>query len=340
MDQIRALTEQARQEEAQLLAERIGITNAALRDTNRWLLGTAVVGSLAVLILFIGLGRELARRNIEHELRAHGHQLAEKVDNRTRALHATIDKLESEIDARQLLERALMDSMSTEQQKLGRDLHDGLGQELTGIAMLASVAESSLKRAGRSEAAQIKDIANIANQAVGNCRAIAHGMSPLDFVGGSLVGALQEMAKLQRDSFGIDAQCEVTEAAPLWLGTEAVEGLYRISQEAVTNVRRHSQAKSIRVALNIQPSTVRLDVVDDGIGLPQAPTTPTGMGLKIMAFRARLIGARLTIKPGEHSGTQVTVECPQRLEPQVPRMPGAAATDLGNGAPTAGPTSA
>jgi methyl-accepting chemotaxis protein len=102
MDQIRALADQARQEEAQLLVERIGITNAALRDTNRWLLGTAVVGSLTVLILFIGLGRELARRNIEHELRARGHELAEKVDNCTRALHATIDRLESEIDARQL----------------------------------------------------------------------------------------------------------------------------------------------------------------------------------------------------------------------------------------------
>jgi signal transduction histidine kinase len=92
-----------------------------------------------------------------------------------------------------------------------------------------------------------------------------------------------------------------------------MDNLYRISQEAVANSRRHGQAKSIKVALNIQPTTVRLDVVDDGIGLLQAPASETGMGLKIMQFRAKLIGASLTISPGEHGGTQVTVECPQPL---------------------------
>ncbi len=208
----------------------------------------------------------------------------------------------------------LLDVISAEQERLGRDLHDGPGQELTGLAMLASAAASSLKKTGRAEAAQIDDIVNIANQAVRNCRAIAHGMSPLIFVDGSLVGALQEMTKLQRDSFGIDAQCEVIEAAPLKLGQVALENLFRISQEAVANARRHGQAKSIRLTLNIQPTNVRLTIADDGIGLMQAAATPSGMGLKIMEYRAGLIGARLTIKPGEHSGTQVTVKCPQPLE--------------------------
>ncbi|MGA2711390.1 MAG: PAS domain S-box protein [Steroidobacteraceae bacterium] len=214
---------------------------------------------------------------------------------------------------RRRLEHALVDSASLEQQKFGRDLHDGLGQELTGIAMLASAAASSLKQAGRPEAAQIKDIANNANLAIRSCRAIAHGLSPLTFARGSLAELLKEMTRLQRDSFGIDASCEVIEAASLRLGRDVMDNLYRISQEAVANARRHGQAKSIKVALNIQPTTVRLDVVDDGIGLPQAPASETGMGLKIMQFRAKLIGASLTILPGEHGGTRVTVECPQPL---------------------------
>lgn len=219
-----------------------------------------------------------------------------------------------DITDRRRLEHALVDSMSMEQQKLGRDLHDGLGQELAGIAMLASAAASSLKKAGRPEAAHLDDVAKFASQAVANCRALAHGLSPSIFSGGNLVGLLREMATLQRNSFGFDARCEVIEAAPLKLGEAALENFYRISQEAVANARRHGQAKSISITLNIQPTTVRLDVVDDGIGMSQAPEASTGMGLKIMAFRAELIGARLAIKSGEHGGTQVMVECPQPRE--------------------------
>ena len=127
---------------------------------------------------------------------------------------------------------------------------------------------------------------------------------------------------LQRDSFGISARCEVTEAASLKLGEDVLDNLYRISQEAIANARRHGHAKTIRVTLNIQPTTVRLDVVDDGIGLPQVLASNTGMGLKIMQLRANLIGARLTISPGEHSGTVVTVECQQPLERRLVKTRG------------------
>ena len=228
-----------------------------------------------------------------------------------------------DLSDRRRLESALVDSMSMEQQKLGRDLHDGLGQELTGIAMLASTAASSLKQAGRPEAAQLRDIANLASQAVSNCRAISHGLSPLIFAQGGLVELLKEMTMLQRDSFGIEARCEVTEAAPLKLGQNVLDNLYRISQEAIANARRHGHARSITVTLNIQPTTVRLQVLDDGVGISQAAASETGMGLKIMQLRANLIGARLTISAGERSGTVVTVECPQPLERRLAKTRGA-----------------
>jgi len=251
---------------------------------------------------------ELALKASEQQLRAHRNQLVEQVNLRTQDLTETVAKLNAEITERQRLEYALVEATSREQRRIGHDLHDGLGQELSGIALIASATASSLKKAGRPEAARVKHIADIANQAMTNCRAIAHGMSPLDFAGGSLVAALEEMAKLQRDSFGINVRCAVTDAAPIRLGQEAIENLYRISQEAVANARRHSQAKSITVTLNIQPTTLRLDVVDDGIGLSQAPATPTGVGLKIMEFRAKLIGARLTIRTiVEYKGASLCV---------------------------------
>ena len=209
------------------------------------------------------------------------------------------------------LERALLEATGNEQHKLGRDVHDGLGQELAGMSMLATAIAASLKKAGRPEAAELADLANLARQAVTNCRAIAHGLSPVTFADAGLIEVLQEMVALQRRSFDLNARCEVIQTAPLRLAPESIENLYRISQEAITNSRRHGRAKSIQVKLDIQPATVRLDVLDDGVGLASSPATSTGMGLKIMQVRAAIIGGRLSIGPGEHGGTLMSCECPQ-----------------------------
>jgi|SRR5208282_2017721 len=101
------------------------------------------------------------------------------------------------------------------------------------------------------------------------------------------------------------------EGAPLRLPADALDNLFRIAQEAVTNARRHGRPKAIHVTLNIQPMTLRLDIQDDGVGLSRQTTQSTGMGIRIMQFRAANIGARLSIRSGEHSGTLVSVECPQ-----------------------------
>ena len=215
-----------------------------------------------------------------------------------------------DITDRHRLEIALLNSTSAEQQKLGRDLHDGLGQELAGISLLAAAIASSIKKSGRPEAAELKNLANLAAQAVVNCRALAHGLSPVTFADGGLKEVLNEAVALLRNSFGIDAECEVIDSAPIRLKPDALDNLYRISQEAISNARRHGHARSIKVTLVSQPTSLRLDIQDDGIGMPQ-PQPTTGMGLKIMRFRAATIGARLSIGPGDHGGTLVSVECPQ-----------------------------
>ena len=215
-----------------------------------------------------------------------------------------------DVSERRRLERALLNSASAEQQKLGRDLHDGLGQELAGISLLASAIASSIRKAGRPEAAELENLANVAAQAVANCRALAHGLSPVTFANGGLREALTEMVTLLRDSFGIDARLEVLEAASIRLLPDALDNLYRISQEAVSNARRHGHAKSIKITLESRPEIIRLAIEDDGMGIPQPPPA-TGMGLKIMQFRAATIGARLSVGPGKGGGTRVFVECLQ-----------------------------
>ncbi len=216
-----------------------------------------------------------------------------------------------DVTERRRLEGLLMNSISAEQHKLGRDLHDGLGQELAGISLLATAIASSIKKSGRAEAAELENLAKVATRALANCRAIAHGLSPVTYADGGIVEVLEEMVRLNRDSFGIDGSCEVTRASPIRLGPEALDNLYRICQEAVANARRHSRAKSIKVTLHIQPTLVRLDILDDGVGLPKSMTDSGGMGLKIMKFRASSMGARLAIVPGPHRGTLVSVVCPQ-----------------------------
>lgn len=209
------------------------------------------------------------------------------------------------------LERALLEATNKEQQKLGRDVHDGLGQELAGIAMLASAVRSSLQKAGRSEAAELAELESVARQAIANCRAIAHGLSPVAYATGGLVGGLTEMVMLQRNSFGIDAHLSVKNAESLCLTVDAAENLYRIAQEAVTNARRHGHTDSIEVTLDVRATSVCLKIQDSGVGIASTAAAATGMGLRIMQVRAATIGATLSVGPGDQGGTVVSIVCPQ-----------------------------
>jgi signal transduction histidine kinase len=211
------------------------------------------------------------------------------------------------------LERAVLEAADREQRRLGHDLHDGLGQELTGIAMLASALSSAERKAGRPAADGIAQLEDLTRRAIATCRAVARGLSPLGYARGGLVEALEEMASLQREGYGADVRFEAIRNAALDLTTDTADHLYRIAQEAVTNARRHAQATVVQVTLDIEPGSVRLEVLDNGIGLSPAPAhrDASGMGLRIMRYRAALIGARLSIAPGDHGGTAVACDCPQ-----------------------------
>jgi PAS domain S-box-containing protein len=245
-----------------------------------------------------------------------------------------------DITEQRRLERALLDAGATEQQRLGHDLHDGLGQQLTGISLLAAALASSNRKVERSVAEGLAHIAELARQSIKDCRAIAHGLAPLELSDSDLRNALRRLLDVQRDMFGVDAHLDINEGAALGLAPATQEHLYRIAQEAVANARRHGQARSIRVKLDVQPTTVRMDVLDDGIGLPSSAEASPGIGLKVMDFRARQIGARLAIEPASTGGTLVSVECPQSPKRQVAKTTGAAPADVGNDTPAAGGASA
>lgn len=271
-----------------------------------------------------GAARQLAHSRLEAqgELREHELNLTTKggvvITCRVNAVRVTIDGhgysliTLRDVTEQRWLERAVLESATAEQQKLGRDLHDGLGQELTGVSMMATALAMALGKAGHEAARNSETIAELLRKAVRHCRAIAHGLSPLRYVGGDLRRALEEAVTLQRDSYKVDARLECTQSSPLTLDTDALDNLYCIAQEAITNARRHGSCKALTIRLDIRPQSVRLAVEDDGVGLHGSTPVSTGMGLRVMAFRAEAIGALLSIGPRAEGGTVVTVECPQK----------------------------
>lgn len=216
-----------------------------------------------------------------------------------------------DITVRKELELALLESTNREQQRLGYDLHDGLGQELTAISLLASTIAQSERRRGGPNAEALDSLVKLALHAISTCRATAHGLAPLEYSSNDLVAALKEMLDLQLGTFGITTGFSVVRSAEIRLDGVAQENMYRIAQEAVSSARRHAQARSIDVTLDIKPASVRLEVLDDGIGLMAPGPSQSGIGLKVMGVRAGLIGARLSIEPGPRGGTSVAVDCPQ-----------------------------
>ncbi len=134
-------------------------------------------------------------------------------------------------------------------------------------------------------------------------------MSPVPQGSGfSLSDALAELAHQSQDYFGLSCRCECRGPIPA-LSTETSANLYRIAQEAITNAVKHGRAEHVRLSCRVVDGHLQLRVEDDGcgIGLDEALSAHRGMGLNIMRYRARAIGAELAIGPGQHGGT--VVEC-------------------------------
>jgi PAS domain S-box-containing protein len=209
------------------------------------------------------------------------------------------------------LERALSDANDQEQQRLSNELHDGLGQDLTGLAYLANGLAKESKRTGSVLTEKIAVLSDLAHHAVETCGNIARGISPLTESRGSLIEALRQTVDRANAGGSTRVEFRVKDHAPLTLSQEFLNQLYRIGQEALNNALKHSKAQHIVVALQIESASIRIEVADDGSGLPQAAMPPGGLGLDSMRYRAATIGARLSIKNGTPHGVVVTCECHQ-----------------------------
>jgi PAS domain S-box-containing protein len=222
-----------------------------------------------------------------------------------------------DMSERVALERAIIEASTAEQERIGRDIHDGLGQNLTGLSILAKAEEQRLRQAGDMKAADaVGRLRQHTQSALDQARAMARGLRPVEVSPDGLAYALAGLARQVMTTSGVD--CRYLGLPHLAVDDEVLAThLFRIAQEATQNALKHAQATCIELDLCHRPEGLLLTVNDDGRGVDVHLEHGDGMGLKIMRYRANILGGCLSIGAGPQGGTLVSCVVPLR-RPAVP----------------------
>jgi two-component system CheB/CheR fusion protein len=218
-----------------------------------------------------------------------------------------------DITERKQLEKTILEISAREQRRIGQDLHDGLGQHLTGIAFMSKVQEQKLMEKGLPEAGDAAKIVSLVNEAIYKTRELARGLLPVVSDAQGLMSALQQWAGEVEDLFGIS--CRFQCFTPVLIHDDTVAThLYYVAREAVNNAIKHGHARQIVIRLTADEHQGALTIQDDGCGIGSIILGNKGMGLHLMNYRARVVGGSLEVQRIPTGGTIVTC-----LFPALPR---------------------
>lgn len=212
--------------------------------------------------------------------------------------------------ARIRLERQILEISDREQARIGQDIHDGLCQQLIGLAFNANSLAQSLTAETRPESSTARKICVLLDEAITEARRVCRGLYPVRLRTEGLVPALEELAHTVTDRFNLSCECDFG-SRRLFCDIATATHLYRIGQEAINNAVKHSGARHVRIRLSSSDDGLELEVRDDGQGIRSRPGRSGGMGLHIMDYRARTIGGSLEIRD-TGSGTSVFCCAPHR----------------------------
>jgi PAS domain S-box-containing protein len=267
--------------------------------------------SLDSMMTAIGseIGQFMQRRRAEDALRRAHDELEIRVRQRTAELETANTKLQSSMAERKRLETELLEITEKERRRIGLDLHDDLGQKLSGIALMTKGLELKLGKNHADGAQEAARIHSLVQEAMSHASDLAHDLAKLEHGAKDLPAALEGLATRARELFRVS--CRFMPPGPLPpLDPGVVMQLYKIAQEAVTNAIKHGKARRVGISLATGRDKLLLSIQNNGVPFPDLRSESTGMGLRIMNYRASLIGAVLEIKAMGSRGTSVTCSVP------------------------------
>jgi PAS domain S-box-containing protein len=214
-----------------------------------------------------------------------------------------------DISRQKSLETQVVQISEREQQRIARDLHEGLGQQLAGISCLSNALKGDLAARGAAEAEAAAKISSLLDTTVAQSRNLAQGLQPVAPEPAGLMSVLADLAARVTGVFRV--ACQFNCPRPVLLDDNAMAThLYRIAQEAVTNAVRHGRARRIEIDLSSTPGQITLAVRNDGVQFQKKPGARHGMGLGIMKYRADKLSGTLVVQSGTHRGTEVICSVP------------------------------
>jgi PAS domain S-box-containing protein len=276
--------------------------------TVRWVCETGDVmrDAEGKAVRMLGVVQDITdRKQAEQEIRKLNEELEQRVLARTTELTHANKQLREEISRRIRLEKEVLEISEREQRRIGRELHDSLGQQLTGIAIISKVLEQKLERQSIKEAANAKEIAQLVNEAINQTRQLSRGLHPVSLDEDGLMSALQALAATTQNLFRVTCDFRCSHRVPV-KDPSAATHLYRIAQEAVTNAVRHGDTKQILLELSANRDGASLVIENDGRDFPARLPKTKGIGLQVMSYRAEMIGGALAVRPRVGGGTRVT----------------------------------
>ena len=217
-----------------------------------------------------------------------------------------------DITDRVALEREIVTAGEHERNRIGRELHDDLGQELAILSYSLTSLSKVLEREQSPHTKSVQDLARMTQESIEGAQRLARVFSPdLPSRLGFKVALMALVANVNKYS---DVTCHVhySDADDDPYDLEVLTHLYRIAQEAINNAVKHSGAQNIELHYGRDGDSIFLEVLDDGTGIPAKKNRSKGMGLRSVHYRARLLRGRLDVAAGTHGGTRVLCSCPAR----------------------------
>lgn len=237
-----------------------------------------------------------------HALLTLRRRLEQRVRERTAALEQTIVE-------RDQLQTQLFEVSRRERSAIGHDLHDGLGQHLTATSIAADLLASRLAATAHAAEPDARTIVALLQDGIAKTRQIARGLLLSAIEPDELVAELEELTATLGEEHRITCRFQL-QGTVRGIDAATSSHLFYIAQEAALNALRHARSSFVEISLVSNTSGIELTITDNGRGLPAQPPQPSGMGLRIMAHRAQLIGGAFALSAVPGGGTRVQCRVP------------------------------